>query len=319
VSFEQPLYLLGLLAVPLVVAGYLAHERRRRAAGEAFVRPSLRPSVAPTTPGWRRHLPPAAYAVALVVLLVALARPHATVAMPVEQASIVLVTDHSGSMQATDVAPSRLAAARDAAERFLVAVPDDIRVGLVAFNHGARTLQTPTVDRGPVRVALAGLRPAGGTATGDALAAALDALERQRAPDGERAPGAVVLLSDGESTRGRDPLRVAQRARRLAVPVYTVALGTDAGTIEVTLPSGEVQQRPVPPDRESLRRIAAITGGRAFSAQAAASLDAVYDELGSKVALRDERREITSAFAGGALALALAGGALSLHWFRRLP
>ncbi len=318
-SFGAPLFLLGLLLVPLAVLAYGRHERERRAAAEAFAAPALRPSVAPRAPGWRRHAPVVAYGLALAVLVVALARPQTTVAVPVERASIMLATDHSGSMQATDVAPDRLIAARAAADRFLERVPPRIRVGLVAFNHAARTVQTPTTDREAVRRAVADLTPSGGTATGEALAASLAALERQVDEEGRRPPAAVVLLTDGASTRGRDPDELARRARRLRIPIYTVALGTPAGTIEVTTPSGATQTRRVPPDPASLRSIADLSGGQAFTAENAESLSAVYEKLGSRVGRRDEEREITAGFAGGALSLLLAGAVMSLHWFRRLP
>ena len=318
-SFAQPAFLAGLVLLPLLVLAYRSHERRRLARAEAFASAPMLASVAPRRPGWRRHAPLAAYALALIALVAALARPQATVAVEVERASIVLATDRSGSMQATDVAPTRLQAARDAASEFLATVPPRIRVGLVAFNHNARTLQTPTVDRRAVREALSAVEPAGGTATGEALAAALANLERQRGDDGTQAPGAIVLLTDGASTRGREPEELARRARRLKIPIYTVALGTAQGTIEVERPDGTTRTERVPPDPASLRRIADLSGGRFFAAADAETLSAVYEQLGSRVGTRDEEREVTSAFAGGALVL-LAGGALmSLHWFRRLP
>ena len=317
--FAEPLFLLALLGVPLLALAYRGHERRSRARSTAFATAPLLASVAPRTPGWRRHAPLAVYALALAALVVALARPQTTVAVPVERASIMLTTDLSGSMQATDVAPNRLEAARSAANEFLAAVPARIRVGLVAFNHNARTLQTPTTDRAAVRDALAAIEPAGGTATGEALAAALGNLERQRGDDGRQAPGAIVLLTDGASTRGREPEELAERARRLKIPVYTVALGTPQGTIEVENPDGTTRAERVPPDPESLRRIAELSGGRFFAAPDAATLSAVYERLGSRVARRDEQREVSSAFAGGALVLLASGALMSLHWFRRLP
>jgi len=314
VSFASPALLLALLLVPLGLLLYARGERRRRRAAALFATPATLPSVAPRRPGWRRHAPLALYGLAMTGLIVALARPQASVAVPVERASIVLTTDHSGSMEATDVAPSRLVAAREAGEAFLAQVPERVRVGAVAFNHRARAVQAPTTDRARVREALAqALRPSGGTATGDALAAALAMLESRR--DGaRRAPGAIVLLSDGTATHGRDPLPVAEEARRRRIPVYTVALGTQSGTI--TTPSG--RRQPVPPDVPALRAIAERSGGQAFTAADAGALATVYERLGSQVATREEPREVTAAFAGGALALALGGAALSLAWFRRL-
>ncbi len=317
-SFQSPLLLLGLLLVPLAVLAYLGNERQRRASAASFAAPAVVGSVAPRTPGWRRHAPLAIFAIALALLVLALARPQTTVAVDVERASIMLATDYSGSMQATDVAPTRLQAARTSAEAFLDDVPETIRVGLVAFNHAARTVATPTTDRDVVRSAIEALQPSGGTASGEALDAALTALEGQTDDGGVRVPAAVILLSDGASTRGRDPVDIAARAKRLRIPVYTVALGTPTGTIEVKTASGATITRAVPPDVASLREVAEISGGQAFNATDSNALSTAYEKLGSRLGKRDEQREITAGFAGGALALLAAGGLLSLHWFRRL-
>jgi Ca-activated chloride channel homolog len=308
VSFQTPLLLLGLLLLPLAFGAYAFGERKRWRSAAAWAAPATAPSVVPRRPGWRRHAPLLLSAVAMAGLITALARPQVSVAVPAEQASIVLAMDHSGSMQATDVAPSRLAAALAAGEAFLDRVPDKVRVGGVVFDHRAEAVQSPTTDREALRSALrAAMVPSGGTATGEALAASLAML---RVPSGPQPPGAVVLLSDGESTSGRDPVAVAEEARALGIPVYTVALGTAAGT----LPDG----KPVPPDPASLRAIAERSGGRAYTAEASGALSAVYEELGSRVAEKQEQREVTGAFAGGAIVLLAAGAALSLRWFRRL-
>jgi Ca-activated chloride channel family protein len=319
VSFQAPWFLLLLLALPVVVAGYLLVDRHRRAAAASFASPRLLASVAPRRPGFRRHLPIALYLVALTVAAIALARPEATVAVPEERASVVLVTDVSGSMEARDVAPSRVDAARDAALRFLDRTPGRLRVGAVTFNHNVQAIEPLRVERDEVRTLLERLRPSGGTATGKALAAALALLERGNGPHARRPPGAIILLSDGASTHGRDPIPLARRAARLRIPVYTVALGTDHGTIQVERPDGETVTRQVPPDRETMRRIATLSGGRTFTADAGDDLNTVYERLGSQVASREERRQVTAAFAGGAAALLLLGGALSLRWFGRLP
>jgi Ca-activated chloride channel family protein len=317
-SFGAPFFLLALLLVPLALVAYLRHERERRAAAAAFVMPALQASVMPGRPGWRRHVPPAVYALALTVLVVALAKPQTTIAVPVERASIMLTTDYSGSMQATDVPPTRLQAARAAADRFLRQVPRALRVGLVAFNQNARLAESPTTDRAAVRAAIDALTPSGGTATGEALALSLGVLARQTDEHGRRVPAAIILLSDGKSVRGRPPTQIAQRAKDLKIPIYTVTLGTPAGTIAVTRPNGTTVTKPVPPDPVESSEVARISGGRAYTADTAEDLSAVYDTLGSRIGYRDEKREITAAFSGGALAL-LAGGALmSLYWFRRL-
>lgn len=320
-SFQAPLFLIALLLVPLAVYAYTRTERRRRERASRFVTPHMLASVAPATPGWRRHAPTVLYVGALAAVAVALARPEATVAVPEERASVVLATDQSGSMEARDVSPSRLEAAHDAADDFLDDVPGELRVGAVAFNHVVRSVEPPTTDRAEVRRTIDRLRASGGTATGDALSASLRLLDRpgtQFRRRSGRAPSAVVLLSDGTSTHGRDPLPVAREAAGRDIPIYTVALGTDGGTIAVETPGG-TERRRVPPDRDTLRRLAQLSGGQYFEAGDGLELGAVYERLGSEVSTRDEKREITAAFAAGAALLLVGGGALSLRWFGRLP
>ncbi|MEA2306345.1 MAG: Ca-activated chloride channel [Solirubrobacteraceae bacterium] len=315
-SFQAPLFLLGLPLVALLAVAYAARQAGGAARAAAWASPRMLPSVAPRRPGWRRHVPMAIFALALAVLVVALARPQASVAVDVERASVVLVTDRSGSMAATDVAPTRLRAALGAADAFLRRVPKQVRVGAVAFNQDAATLQRPTTNRQAVRQKLAALVPSGGTATGDALAAALRAIRLEPTVGGKRPPSAIVLISDGKSVRGRSPLDAAREARRLKVPIYTVALGTPQGTITVRTANG-TQQRRVPPDPTTLQQVANLSGGQAFGAADATKLDAVYRRLGSQVSTEHQQREVTSAFAGGAIVLLLMGSGLSLHWFRR--
>ena len=308
-SFAAPLFLVGLLALPAGVALHILARRRRRRFAVRFPGAPVAALAAPAASRWRRLAPTALLAAAVGMLVLALARPEATVAVPVEQASVVLVTDTSRSMTATDVAPDRLEAARSAAERFLDEAPDELRVGAVAFSDTARVLQPPTTEHEQVRAALGGLVADGGTATGDGLDAALRALEPG---EGERRPpAAVVLLSDGKQTIGQDAVTVAQEAGRARVPVYTVALGTPDGVVDGILR--------VPPDPEALREIAQASGGQAFEASDGDELTAVYERLGSQLGTREETREITAGFA--AVGLLLLGGALagSVRWFGRLP
>jgi Ca-activated chloride channel family protein len=305
VSFQSPWLLIGLALIPALCVAYVFTERRRRRAAAAFASPRVAVSAVPRSPGWRRHLPLGLAGLATAALIAALARPQVSVAVPAEQATIVLAMDHSGSMMATDVTPSRLEAAKDAGEAFLDEVPDRVRVGGVVFNHRAQAVSSPTTDRAEVRGALeAAMTPSGGTATGDALATSLAMIKSQKAP------GAIVLLSDGKATHGQDPLPIADQAKEAGVPIYTVALGTASGT----LPNGDA----VPPDVDTLRQLAERSGGEAFTADQADALSAVYEQLGSEVATKMEKREVTSAFAGGAAILLLLGGGLSLRWFRRL-
>jgi Ca-activated chloride channel family protein len=318
VSFANPFLLAGLALVPLLLVLYVRAERRRARRGAAFAAPHLMDAVAPRRPRWRRHVPVAVLGLAVAGLIVALARPQVTVAVPVEQATVVITTDRSGSMLAEDVAPSRLVAARRAAGTFLDEVPDDVRVGAVAFNHKPTVLQTPTRDHAAVREALASVKAAGSTATGDALAAALRTIEASRAPRAaKQPPAAIVLLSDGKSVRGRDALAVAEEARRARIPVYTVALGTATGTIESTRPDGTTTSTPVPPDAETLKQVAERTGGKAFAIDDAEQLAQVYERLGSELATEKRKKEMTNLFAGGALLLMLGGVAGSIRWFGR--
>ena len=266
----------------------------------------------PRVSPWRRRIPLALFLAALAALALALARPHATVAVPREQASVVLVTDVSRSMLATDVDPSRLEAARSAAQDFLDQLPEEALVGAVAFSEEAHTVEAPTEDRPTIEALIESLSADGGTATGDGLAAALAMVDGRGE---QKVPAAIVMLSDGKATTGRDPLEVARAAKRQGVPIYTVALGSRGAIIEV--PGGGLL--PVPPDPETMRRIAELSGGRAFEVDDADELSDIYETLGSRVATRDERREVTAAFAGGGVVLLLAAAAFGLRATARLP
>ena len=311
-SFASPLVLLSIVALPALAAAYAWVRRRPGRYSARFPGVPVLAGAVAATSIWRRHVPAAVAALALLTLAVALARPHATVAVPVERASVVMVTDASRSMLATDVEPSRMDAARGAAEAFLDGVPDELRVGAVAFSTTPRSVVAPSHDREGVRAHLASLDADGGTATGDGLAEALRLLASE---ERRRPPAAVILLSDGKTTAGRDPVDVARQARAAEVPIYTVALGTAGGTI--TDRNGGTL--PVPPDPKTMVEIADASGGESFDVEDADQLDAVYDRLGSQLATRPEQREITAGFAAGGMALLLAAAALSLRAGGRLP
>lgn len=317
-SFQSPWMLAVLALLPVAVFLYVRSERASRRRRDAFVAPALAAAVSPRRPRWRRHVPVAFMGLALTALVVALARPETTRAVPVEQATVVVATDRSGSMLAEDVSPSRLVAARDAAETFLDAVRDDVRVGAIAFNHEPSVLQSPTRNHDAVRAALRSVTAAGSTATGDALQSALDLIESSRTPGSARpAPAAIVLLSDGRSVRGVDVLRVADNAEEAGIPVHTVALGTASGTIQSENAAGDTVQSPVPPDPATLAQVAEITGGEAFAIEDAAELDQVYEKLGSQLATENRKVEVTGLVAGGALLLLFSGVAASLRFFGR--
>ena len=312
-SFSAPLALLCLFAVPLAVLAHVAAQRRRRRYPVRFTALSTLAAVAGAEPQWRRHLPLALFALALAALSLSLARPERTIDVPVQRASVVLVTDVSRSMSATDVSPTRLEAARQAALSFLDKIPDALRVGLVTYSDVAQTLQTPTTDHDAVKGVLDTLQPISGTATGAGLRTGLDDL-KVRTSAVRRPPAAMVLLSDGSATDGAAADIVAAEAKRLRVPIYTVALGTPDGTITL-----RGQTLEVPPDTEALQRIAVESGGQAFRAEDSDQLDAVYQKLGSQIGSRPAKQEITALFAGGALLLLAGAMASSLRLGGRLP
>jgi Ca-activated chloride channel homolog len=315
-SFREPLLLAGLALVPLALLAYWAAQRRRRRYAIRYPALDVLAGVAGKARG--RHLPALLAVLALAALGIALARPERTVAVEQRQGTVMLVHDTSGSMQATDVRPDRLSAAREAARTLVRSLPEEFRLGVISFNTSVEQLSEPTTDRSQVLRALDGLKVQGGTSMGDGLRLGINAI---RAPvvgtDGRphRLPGAIVLLSDGASTSGRDPRQVAKTAAKYKIPVYAIALGT---------PDGKLKQKdgsmtPVPPDTATLDSIARTSGGRSFTAPTARDLEAVYANLGKGLATRKEKQEVTAAFAGGALALLLAGLVTGLLRNGRLP
>jgi Ca-activated chloride channel family protein len=315
-TLQAPLFLLALLLVPLAVVAYVRREGRGRAA---FASPAMLPSVAPRAPAWRRHAPLVAYAVALVALIVALARPQVATSIPVEQARIILVTDQSGSMAAQDVKPTRLDAAVAAEKNLIRRAPHQVQIAAVTYNKIARVIQGPTTDRDALITAIDTIRVKGRTATGDAIQTALKTA--QSGPVGVRPPpAAIVLLSDGKSTDGSDPIEAAQAAAKAKIPVYTVALGTPGGFVAKRNALGTVIGRTnVPPDPETLKRIAEISKGEAFAVSDSDKLSAIYKRLGSQLTRKKAHKQITAGFAGGGLALILLGAGMSLFWFGRVP
>jgi Ca-activated chloride channel family protein len=317
VSFAWPFMLVGLAAIPVLIAWYGRQGRRRAAAAAAFSQPQLMPSSTPRRPRWRRHVPMLVFLIAIVLLIVAAARPQRTVAVPIDSAAIMLANDVSSSMTATDVKPSRLAAARRAAERFVAALPASALVGQLEFARNPRVLQSPTTDHSLTQAAIASLRPGGGgTAIGESIQVALDLLTSLR-QNGKRPPGAIILLSDGASNVGVDPLVAARQAKSDHIPVYTIAIGTPNGTIPIKRGQRTVTT-PVPVSSQQLAAIAAASGGRTFTAADSAKASAVYAHLAALLGHKKVKREMTASVAGGGLVLLLIGCGLSLWWFARL-
>jgi Ca-activated chloride channel family protein len=321
-SFREPLLLAGLALVPLALVAYVVAQRRQRRFAVRYTNVDVLASVASRV-GWTRHIPALLALLALIALLIALARPERTVAAEQRQAMVVMVTDLSGSMFATDVKPDRLTAAKEAGRALADKLPRDFRLGLVGFGTAAELLVEPTTDKARVRAGLDGLDFAGKTAMGDGLALGIEAARTPVANElgvPQRLPAAIVLLSDGANTAGEeDPITVAERARRFRIPVYTVALGTQEGYIEHTRKDGSVFQEPVPPDTTTLQEIARETRGRFYEAADAQRLTEIYRGLGTRLATRQEKQEVTAAFAGGALALLVFGMVAALARGGRLP
>ena len=314
-SFAAPGFLAALALVPLALAALWVSRRRARRYAVRFTAASSLALAAGAVPAWRRHLPTVAALLAVCSLVLALARPERTVAVAVERSSIVMVTDHSRSMLAEDVNPDRMTAAKRAARSFLDQLPDEVRVGAVAFSDFPDAIRAPSQDHDDARTVIDGQVADGGTATGEALASALDLLRRERQGT-RKTPAAIVLLSDGKTTIGRDPVEVAVEAKRLGVPVYTVSLGTT----DATVPNpGFGPPLPATPDPETLKQIADRSGGRAFSAEDEGELATVYRTLGSRLGSKREKREVTAAFAGGGLVMLLAAGLMSVRRGARLP
>jgi Ca-activated chloride channel homolog len=347
-TFATPLALLALLLIPLtVLALVLARRRRIRYAIRYPALDVLAGVVERERRG--RWIPAALLVLALTALLLGAARPMARVPVPRDEATVMLVIDVSGSMNADDVEPTRMEAAERAASRFLDRLPERFQVGLVVFSSEAETLVPPTTDREAVRNALGTLTANGGTAMGDGLARALDVIEAARqeatgggagggppttvdpgatpapttpdpnAPQPAVPPAVTLLLSDGANSAGGDPFIQAERARQLKVPVYTIALGTAGGVLRQPNAFGGTRIQPVPPDPESLARIAETSNGRFFEAPSSENLTAVYDSLGSRIGFRMEEREVTVAFTAAGLLLLAAAGALRARRGARLP
>lgn len=306
--------------MPALVAVYVLAERRRGRLAARFANQALLPNVIDRSPGRRRHLPLAILLLGLATLVVGVARPHATITVKREEATVVLALDTSRSMLANDVAPTRLQAARAAATAFLTQVPKKFRVGVISIGTRAVVALPPTTDRALAAATIADLRPGEGTALGDAVLLATRIGRTERASDGSVPPTSVLLISDGAAQGGSTtPAAAAMTARAAHIPVTTVLVGTPNGQVERTLTGGYREIIRVPADPATLRQVARTTGGQFLTAATSADLQEVYRRLASRLGHRSESREITDAFGGGSAALLLVGGAFSALWFRRIP
>jgi Ca-activated chloride channel family protein len=317
-TFRLPAVLFCLALLPLMLIVYAVRERRRSRAVARFGNPALMPNLVKDRPRWRRHLIPVVMLLALASLLVGAARPQRPVLADKRAPTIVLAMDTSGSMAATDVKPSRLTVARGAANTLVAALPVDGRVGIIAFTRAVHVLNTPTADRSVIRGSLNALKISGGTAIGDAIAQAQKLVQADGSATAAAASGhpaaAIVVLSDGSNTEGKiGPIAAAKAARKAGIPVYTVSLGTAAGTI--TNSAGVLTK--VPPAPQALAAIATAGGGKSYTAHNAAELKSVYKSIGKKVGTEQKQQDLGVGFIGLATILLLGSTGLSLRWFRR--
>ncbi len=351
-EFLAPSMLWLLLGVPFLVLAYVLAQRRRRKYAVRFGSLLLLKQALRQGPGRRRHVPPAIYLVALIALIVALARPQTLMTLPGRDGTVVLLMDVSGSMQATDINPSRMEASKAAARAFIEKQPAGVRIGVVSFSDNATIIQSPTTNRDEVLRSIDGLRPQQATAIGRGLLASLDAIFLDDAgqsllapylspqqpsqgqaphpvnlptpkpalptmtpvPEGEYIPAIVVLLTDGENNQFPMPLDIIDQVENRGVRVYTVGLGSPDGIVLSN--QGRVMRTRL--DEAMLERIAAETDGDYYAASSAHELRAIYEDLGMQMVMRTEKQEITWALAAIAINLWLIAGALSLLWFNRV-
>lgn len=308
--------LAALFLVAALGVAYLALGLLHRSYTVRFTNLPLLETVAPRRPGWRRHLTAAMFLLAASALVVTWAKPADSVAVPRERATLVLAIDTSLSMESNDVSPSRIIAAQQAAIEFVSSLPDQMNVGLVTFNGVAQIRVTPTQDRAPVLQAIESLELGEATAIGEAIFAGIQAVQSSPLadPDGEPIPARIVLMTDGKTTVGRTDADGVTAANDAGIPVWTIAFGTDSGTIFI-----EDQVQPVPVEEPALREIAAATGGQFFRASSLPELEDVYADIGSSVGFETVEIEVTDRFAGFALLLLGISAALSLAFFQRIP
>lgn len=333
--FGDARFLWLLLLVPAALAVYVLLQQRRPKDVVRFTNLALLETVVERSPRWRHHVPAALFLLAMTALLVGLARPQATIKVPREEATVVLLIDVSGSMKADDVKPDRIGAAQESARSFIAGLPPKFRVGVVAFSNTVRVLASPTQDREQVRLAIDSLVANGGTAMGDALISGVGLVrpEAMAAAVGDaplggavtpqaptRIPASVLLISDGANTVGEtQPLDAADVASQLEVPIYAVALGTAGGQALIPDGRGGSRLQTVPPDPDTLRAVAERTGGQFYDAPSAGELNKVYDDIGSKVGFRKERKDATHWPLGGGVVLLMISAGLSLAWQQKLP
>lgn len=324
-AFKSPWLLLFLLGVPVAIWLYLWLDRRRTGRAARWASPALMPNMVGGNPGSRRYIPAILFAVALTLLLVGFARPEAKLTEAKDGATVVLMLDISGSMASNDVKPTRLRAADAAIADFVNKVPSRYRIALITFSNHIAVRVPPTYERDSVINALPKATQLEGTALGEALQQAVNVAKKAVGPSkpgSPHPPATILLLSDGGQNAGRvTPTQAAAAARKAAIPVSTVSVGTASGKVEQKIPYGKktvplVSQVPVEP--KILKVVATTAGGHFYQAHSASELSQVYKDLGHHLVYAKKFREVTVIFTLVGFLVILAGAALSVIWFRRL-
>lgn len=334
-SFIWPAMLVLLILVPILIGVYIIIQRKRRRVAGSFVNPGFTQGLVNRGPGFRRHIPPAVFLAGLAILLVGMARPVTVVSLPRVEGTVILAFDVSGSMAATDIKPTRLDASKAAVTNFVKGLPVTAQIGVVGFTDSGFSVQAPTNDQDAILSAIKRLTPQRGTSIGQGITASLNTIAAGNnpgplaysnltpqptpsptpVPQGTYTSAVIILLTDGDNNENPDPLAVAQIAAQRGVRIYTVGIGSAAGT-DVHVNGFTVHTQL---DEATLQQISQITGGTYYNAQSAQDLQKIYSNLDPQLIIKPEKLEITSIFAGASILVMLTGGVFSLLWFNRLP
>jgi len=334
-SFIWPTMLVLLILIPLLVLFYIKLQQRRRRISASYGSLGFVGGAVGHGPGIRRHIPPVLFMVGLSILMIALARPQTVVSLPRQEGTVILAFDVSGSMAADDLKPTRMEAAKAAAREFIQRQPRTVQIGIVAFSDSGFTVQAPTNDKDVLLASINRLTPQRGTSLANGILTSLNTIARGNGqtthlysnltpsptstptpvPQGTYTSAAIVLLTDGDNNERPDPLAAAQTSSDRGMRIYTVGIGSPAGTtLHINGFTVHTQL-----NEAILRQISQITGGAYFNAESAQDLRAIYDNLDTQLVIKPEKTEVTSVFAGASILVLLIGGLFSLLWFSRLP